>query len=434
MGITLKDILSKEIVTAFFAAVAGFFGILKYFNYRTRADKMGLVRDAFKNVVASLASKEEVERLAGAVLLRRFFDPDTELGLSSPLRQRLNIKRKKGVWDTPYWKETVNVVASILRSQGTGNFQKVLADGLAFAPTLERADLQKTNLQFAYLGLRKIGSSKTQEVEVNLSYADFFRADLSGASLKGAKAQGAVFYQARMRGTVLSNADLRDANFYDADLKGANFKGALLTGASFAQARNISPDLAAKLDEKGLYKDTSAFQPSSTSREDKPLCVFISKPSCLNYHQQQLVGSFQLKLEAEGLTPLIMERTEYPSFGAIGEIQRLMSNCAGAIIFGFRQMEVKTGVWRSGTTEEKAIEGMYLPTPWNQIEAGMAAMLGHPIFVLCEEGVEGGIFDSVLSNNQIYRVSVDENWDSTNFTNAYTTWCADVRERNRLPN
>ena len=51
----------------------------------------------------------------------------------------------------------------------SSNFQKLLADGLVFAPSLQRADLQRTNLHNAYLGSRG-------ERQVDLSYVDY-RAD-----------------------------------------------------------------------------------------------------------------------------------------------------------------------------------------------------------------------------------------------------------------
>ena len=76
------------ILTATGAVVGGIYSILKYFNYRTRRDKIILVRQAFDAVVKSLASNVEVERMAGAILLRRFFDPETEVGIVG----------------TPYWK------------------------------------------------------------------------------------------------------------------------------------------------------------------------------------------------------------------------------------------------------------------------------------------------------------------------------------------
>jgi hypothetical protein len=107
----------KEVAGAL-AALAGFLaallGIPKYFQYRTRRDKMEAVREAFESVVKSLASTIDVERLAGAILLRRFFDPTSEVGIAS----------------TPYTKEVVSVIASILRSQRTGTFQKIGLLGL----------------------------------------------------------------------------------------------------------------------------------------------------------------------------------------------------------------------------------------------------------------------------------------------------------------
>ena len=92
----------------------------------------------------------------------RFFDRETEVGIAG----------------LPYWKDAVDVTAAILRGQTTGNFQKLLADGFAFAPSLERAGLQRTNLQSAYLGSRKKGKGSSEQLRTNLTYADFYRADL----------------------------------------------------------------------------------------------------------------------------------------------------------------------------------------------------------------------------------------------------------------
>ena len=404
------------VLTAFAAVLAGILSVLKYFQYRTRKDKMALVREAFDGVVSSLASDVEVERLAGAILLRRFFDPTTELGIAG----------------IPYSKEAVNVMAAILRGQESGTLQKLLADGLAYAPSLKRADLQRTNLQNAYLGSRESGGNGDDEmVMVNLSYADFYRADLSGASLKGAEACRAVFYQARMHNTVLSRADLRAANFFETVLEGARFDGALLKCATFKDARNIPMALACKLDEFGVYQDTEPFQPPLRPTEATRIHVFISKPGTLNYEQEQLIASFLSRLEMEGIIPRTLERPDYPRFGAIAEVRRLMSHCAGAIIFGFRELEVRDGIWRPGTAEEEHVQGVHFSTAWNQIEAGMAVMLGLPVFVVCPRGVGGGIFDVASSDYQVYRVFLDEDQKSTEFLNSFEDWCAAVRDRGR---
>jgi hypothetical protein len=156
--------------------IGGIVAILKYFNYRTNRDKKAAVGQAFSSVISLLASESEVERVTGAVLLRRFFDPESEFGMA----------------EAAYAEEAVNVMAAVLRSSDAGVLQKLLADGLSHAPTLEGADLQRTNLQNAYLGSRAGRKAR-------LSGADFFKADLSGASLKDAEAEAARVDRNRAR-------------------------------------------------------------------------------------------------------------------------------------------------------------------------------------------------------------------------------------------
>jgi uncharacterized protein YjbI with pentapeptide repeats len=249
-----------------FAAVAGAaIALLQYFSFKftTYRDKAAATRKSLETVVASLASANEVDRLAGAILLRKFFDSKSEVST-------------KG---TPYAADAITVVAAILRSQPTGNFQKLLADGLAFAPSLQGADLQKTNLQNAYLGSRG-------DAQLDLRQADFFRADLAGASLKGANASGAFFYQARMTDAVLRKADLAGANFFEADLLGANFDGTKLAGASFERARNLPAALAAHIKD-GRWDGPEVFTPSPGIARSAGPVVYMSKPGCLDAHQEK---------------------------------------------------------------------------------------------------------------------------------------------------
>lgn len=199
-------------------------GILKYFNYRSRRDRLTLVGQAFTETVNALASKDEIKQLAAAILLRRFFDRRTEQGAAG----------------APYQQEAIRVIAALLRATETSELQKLLADGLAYAPSLQGSDLQHCNLTEAYLGDR-LGRT------VDLSEADLYHADLTGASLRGAMARRTVFYGAKLTKTVLENADLTDADFRDADLAGARFAGAMLSGGRFSGARNIPSEIAALL-------------------------------------------------------------------------------------------------------------------------------------------------------------------------------------------
>lgn len=200
-------------------------GILKYFNYRTRTDRLTIVGQSFSETVDALAAKDEIKRLAAAILLRRFFDPHTE----------------QGIGRTPYQKEALRVIAALLRAtKQESEFQKLLADGLGHAPDLHGADLQGCNLSGAYLGDR-LGR------RVDITRADLYEADLSNASLRGAIAKETVFYGATLTNTVLEGADLTSADFRNADLSQARFGGAILDGARFDGAKNLPDEVVTRL-------------------------------------------------------------------------------------------------------------------------------------------------------------------------------------------
>jgi hypothetical protein len=200
--------------------------VLGVLNFQRRRDQSAAVGTAFKDVVTSLSSDNETLRMAAAILLRRFF----------------NVRSEQGAGHLSYANEAVAVIAGLLRKSETGAIQKVLADGLRYAPSLAQADLQGCNLTGAYLGQKK-GDKKV----VDLTNADLFEANLTGASLKGVKAPGAVFVGANLERTVLSGADLAGADFRGAQLNGAKFDDAQIAGARFSGALDIPADIASRL-------------------------------------------------------------------------------------------------------------------------------------------------------------------------------------------
>lgn len=405
-------------------------GVWKYIDYRSKTDKIRAIGRSFEQVVGYLSSDVEAERLAGAILLRRFFDESSEFGQAG----------------TPYAQEAINVIAACLRGEKPGNFQKLLADGLAYAPSLDGADLQKANLQNAYLGSRKLpspypsrarrllrfvspgGESEVTE-PVRLRKTDFYRADLSGASLKGADAPGAIFYQARLHGTVLSEACLENANFQGADLRDARFAGSTLEGALFRDARNVPEAIQAKLNEEGTYSTRPSGEPGDALPETRPTIeVFMSKPGTLSYRQRQVMLLIMDLLESEGFSPATLERSDYPEFGVVSEVSRIMSECAGAVILGFSQLEVRDGTWRPGTSEQRQVEGEHRSTPWNHIEAGMAAMHGLPLLIVRQEPVSEGIFDIATGEHRAYEIAFGDGEPEIP-KEVLANWSCDVRER-----
>lgn len=208
-------------------AITGFF---QYFNYRTKRDRTATVGASFASTVDALASENETLRMAGAVLLRRFFDRRTEQGAAG----------------TPYVKEAIELMAGMLREEAqSARVQKVLADGLRYAVDLHKADLQRCDLRNGYIG-RKTGDQHV----VDLTDADLFEAKCAHASFKGVVAYRTVFYGASLEGAVLTDADCREANFREAKLSGSKFGGARIGGAIFADAEGIPDAVANLLDDQ----------------------------------------------------------------------------------------------------------------------------------------------------------------------------------------
>jgi uncharacterized protein YjbI with pentapeptide repeats len=405
--------------TALSAVVTAIIALFSYFKITTHRDKVAAARTSFDRVVSSLASENEVERLAGAILLRRFFDPNSEVATTgipgaTVLRRFFDPKSEVSNRDTPYATEAVNVIAAILRNQQPGNFQKLLADGLAFAPSLHGADLQKTNLNNAYLGVRD------DRKVVDLTKADFFGANLTEASLRGSDAREAVFFQAALTNTVLREADLREANFVGADLHGANFKGAKLTGADFTGATNLPQELKDHLDKDNKWNGPEVFGAPVSA-----ISVYLSKPGCLDARQEKIVELIKTRLAANDLETVTTERSEYPTTSGLVEIRRRMSGCSGMIVFGFAELTVSDGLWRPDTREKALISGEGFPTSWVQIEAGMGSMIDLPLLLIVDANVARGVFDPTLSEHNIHRLATPLDQTSPE----WRTWLMAVRER-----
>jgi hypothetical protein len=225
--------VSPDLVQGWIAVLgalgAAVLGVFKYFNYRSKKDRLAEVGAAFGLTVEALASDNQTSRMAGAVLLRRFFDRHTE----------------QGAVGRPYVKEAIEVMAGMLREEQPSHVQKVLADGLRYAHELQGADLQNCDLRNAYIG-RKAGDDSA----VDLSKADLYGANCDRASFKETRARETVFMGAVLTKAVFIDADCTDADFRYAKMEGAKFGGAKIAGARFADAEGIPEDVAPLLNDQ----------------------------------------------------------------------------------------------------------------------------------------------------------------------------------------
>lgn len=134
--------------------------------------------------------------------------------------------------------------------------------------------------------------------------------------------------------------------------------------------------------------------------------VFASTPSKLDADQRASQHFIYGRLHSLGLEPRTLGSTDPGVYNPLHEVRTLARHCAGGIILGYSQItadrahrfNVKTLADGTIEVEKDLIRKYRAPTPWNQLETGILFGLGMPLFVLRQEGIEGGIFDAGSSD------------------------------------
>lgn len=159
------------------------------------------------------------------------------------------------------------------------------------------------------------------------------------------------------------------------------------------------------------------------------ISVFVSRPTAVNVGQRSFCDALVDVLTSEGLQARTLGITDYPGLAPLAEVLALMRQCSGALALGLRQLHVEAGEAKAGSSAAAKVADLYLSTPWNQIEAGMAVALERPLLVAREKGVEGGVFDIGSSDRFIHQVEFGADWlESPRFRQPFEAWAADVRE------
>lgn len=122
--------------------------------------------------------------------------------------------------------------------------------------------------------------------------------------------------------------------------------------------------------------------------------VFLSAPTDLTPPQQAVYDFVLQALNDEKLQPRALGRSDYPRSDPLTEVCYLARACYGGVVMGFCQTEFENGISRRNTPKERHIQYGKLPTPWNQIEAGILTAFRRPTVVFGERGIEGGVFDT----------------------------------------
>jgi len=122
-------------------------------------------------------------------------------------------------------------------------------------------------------------------------------------------------------------------------------------------------------------------------RNSVPANVFISSGVAFTNTQELFMQFLENLISHNDLCPLKIGHA-HPSDRPISMVKRVLGTCDGAIIVAFTRFEIKKGIEFPESKREKSIDGIRLPTTWNQLEGGMAYALEIPVLILMEKGLD----------------------------------------------
>jgi len=186
---------------------------------RLAFERRGQVDAAYQAMVLELSSPSAILRANAAMKLGKILQ-------APPVEWHLEDERRDELWSL-----TKQLLAASLAIETEPKVLKALTIAVALhAAEDEHGDLRGLDFSLAR-------AADAYWARIDFRYADFYKADLTGASLRKAKLGGAQFRETTLCGAVLADAACEKANFKLTDLRNADLSGADLTEASFESAK-----------------------------------------------------------------------------------------------------------------------------------------------------------------------------------------------------
>jgi hypothetical protein len=112
--------------------------------------------------------------------------------------------------------------------------------------------------------------------------------------------------------------------------------------------------------------------------------IFLSVGRAATTEQGSFVEAVEELLKEYHLQPRTIGRTDFTTEKPLKKILSVMKSCSGTVIIAFERFNYEHGVELRGGPEETSLTNVSLPTVWNQVEAGMAYALNHPLLAIAE--------------------------------------------------
>jgi hypothetical protein len=115
--------------------------------------------------------------------------------------------------------------------------------------------------------------------------------------------------------------------------------------------------------------------------------IFISAGRNSKPEHEKFISEIEQFLRNNGLNPRAVGRNEFTASQPLKYIKQVMNECSGTVVIAFERIHLEQGYEKRGSDAEKPLSNVNISTVWNQIEASMAYVFGHPLLVIVETGV-----------------------------------------------
>jgi hypothetical protein len=160
------------------------------------------------------------------------------------------------------------------------------------------------------------------------------------------------------------------------------------------------------------------------------LNVFLSVGRPFTPEQEHFIASVEAYLMGQGLRARTVGRTEFTHKQPLELINDLMDRSAGALVIALERISIHDGTEKGGPPEGEVLQGAYLATPWNQIEAAIAYAKRVPLFVIRQKTVRPEGLLEGRYNWYVHATALDPAFlQSAEFSGIFESWRRDVRAR-----
>jgi hypothetical protein len=177
----------------------------------------------------------------------------------------------------------------------------------------------------------------------------------------------------------------------------ASLQASALDTVTVGDSLQILNNLALVVNWYGQKRSQQAEAPANA------LPIFLSVGGPHRLDQQQFLQRLRYEMQQLGVALHSLKKDEFHDSKPFDQIAELMASCRAALVVGLDRSHGYAVFEREKSDGQNVYLDHYTPTPWNQIEGGMASSLRLPILILRERRLHPeGIFEAESHGHYIF--------------------------------